>query len=196
VKRAIEEGNVRVNGVLVALGIATVGHLQTASEDALQEHFGARMGGFLKARAFFDDDSPVVTERVAKSRSSETTYDQDVADAAQLQDTVRQLAAEVCEGLGRRGTRGRTIGIKVRLDDWTNVTRARTIDVFTNDVATVTEVALDLLREYAPTRPVRLLGVRVASFEDGEGTTPGSQPARARELSGTSGQLALPLELA
>ncbi|MEA2257127.1 MAG: polymerase, partial [Solirubrobacteraceae bacterium] len=71
-----------------------------------------------------------------------------------------------CEGLQRKGTRGRTIGIKVRLDDWTNATRARTLDAFTNDVAVVTEVAVELLRAYAPPRPVRLVGVRVASFED------------------------------
>jgi DNA polymerase-4 len=79
---------------------------------------------------------------------------------------VRRLAAEVCTGLQGKDIRGRTIGIKVRLDDWTNATRARTLDVFTNETEQVTAVALDLLRAYAPARPVRLIGVRVASFED------------------------------
>jgi DNA polymerase-4 len=72
----------------------------------------------------------------------------------------------VCGGLQRRNMRGRTIGIKVRLDDWTNATRARTIETFTNDQDAITMIALELLRAYAPPRPVRLLGVRVASFED------------------------------
>ena len=62
--------------------------------------------------------------------------------------------------------RGRTIGIKVRLDAWTNATRARTIEAWTNDQEAITAIALELLRGYAPARPVRLLGVRVASFED------------------------------
>ena len=73
-----------------------------------------------------------------------------------------------------RDRRGRTIAIKVRLDDFTTVTRARTLPGPTNDPAVVGEVACALLEEYAPPRPVRLLGVRVAAFaepaaEAGEG---------------------------
>jgi DNA polymerase-4 len=52
----------------------------------------------------------------------------------------------------------------VRLDDWTNVTRARTVERHVNDVDTIRAVALELFREYAPARPVRLIGVRVAGF--------------------------------
>jgi len=167
---------------LAELGLATLGDLQRAGEAALVARFGDRMGRWLKARAFFHDASPVESTVAAKSRSSETTFDQDVDDLAALEATLRRLAAEVCEGLVRKEARGRTIGIKVRLDDFTNVTRARTLDRFTNDVAVVTGVALDLLRAYAPPRPVRLLGVRVAAFED-EARTPPAPVA----------QLALPL---
>jgi DNA polymerase IV len=63
--------------------------------------------------------------------------------------------------------RGRTIAIKVRLADFTTVTRARTLPAATNDPDVVCDVALALLREYAPPRPVRLLGVRVAAFQRG-----------------------------
>ena len=99
---------------------------------------------------------------------------------------LRSLAAELCEGLAARGRRGRTIAIKVRLDDWTTVTRAHSVDAPTNDPALVTEVALELLRAYAPPRPVRLLGVRLASFED---VTEPPRPAPAP----VAGQLALPV---
>jgi DNA polymerase-4 len=148
------------------MGVRTVGDLQAADADALVERFGERMGRWLKARAFFHDDSPLEVTRVAKSRSSETTFDEDIGDLEVLEQTIRRLAEDVCSGLQRKEARARTIGIKVRLDDWTNVTRARTIDSFTNDTEQVTAIALDLLRAYAPPRPVRLLGVRVASFED------------------------------
>lgn len=151
---------------LAAVGITTVGELQRADPEALVARFGERMGRWLRARAHFHDSSVVESSRVAKSRSSERTFDEDVSDLGALEDVVRTLAAEVCTGLARKEARGRTIGIKVRLDDWTNATRARTIDAWTNDPAVVTEVALELLRAYAPARPVRLLGVRVASFED------------------------------
>ena len=54
----------------------------------------------------------------------------------------------------------------MRLADWTNATRARSIEAPTNDVEVVTEIALELLRAYAPPQPVRLMGVRIACFED------------------------------
>jgi DNA polymerase IV len=76
------------------------------------------------------------------------------------------LAEELCRRLSARDLEGRTIGIKVRLDDWTTVTRSHTLEQETNDPAVVVPTAVDLLRAYAPPRPVRLLGVRVAGFAD------------------------------
>ena len=63
----------------------------------------------------------------AKSRSSETTFDRDIADLDELEAVLARLAGELAEGLRRKEVRGRTIAIKVRLDDWTTVTRARTL---------------------------------------------------------------------
>src|SRR5262249_19482836 len=120
---------------LRALGIETVGALQRTPEARLVEHFGARHGRALLAPRPFPDDSPIETERVLKSRSNEITFDVDVASIAELEAVLRRLAQGLCEGLQARGRRGRTIGIKVRLDDWTNATRARTIEVATNDTA-------------------------------------------------------------
>ena len=172
---------------LFEMGLRTVGDLQAAGEDALVERFGDRMGRWLKARAFFHDDSPLESTRVAKSRSSETTFDEDVADHAALESTLRQQSNRLAEGLRRAQERGRTIAIKVRLDDWTTVTRARSIDTYIDDEATIIAVALELFREYAPPRPVRLLGVRVAGFE---GEVAAAEPA-PRGV--PPGQLVLPL---
>jgi DNA polymerase IV len=173
---------------LEQMGITTVAHLQAASEETLVERFGTRMGRWLHALAFFHDASPVETSRVAKSRSAETTFDVDVSDLDALRETVRTLAAEVCAGLKRKKTRGRTIGIKLRTDDWTNLTRDRSIDEFTNDTERVTAIALELLEANAPERPVRLVGVRVAGFE---GVVPERPPAA---VAAPPGQLVLPVE--
>ncbi|HEU0316182.1 MAG TPA: hypothetical protein VFR49_02565, partial [Solirubrobacteraceae bacterium] len=86
------------------------------------------------------------------------------------------MAGELGEGLRARGRRARTIAIKVRLDDWTTVTRARTIAAPTRDPALVGRVAAELFEEYAPARPVRLLGVRVAAFETAAPPNPGDDP--------------------
>jgi DNA polymerase-4 len=151
---------------LLALGLETVGQIQTAADDTLAQHFGERHARELKARSFFHDDSPVVTSRIAKSQSTETTFDVDVQDHAALETSLLELAEKLCTGLQQKDKRGRTIGIKLRLDDWTNITRARTIGEFTNDTQVVTGIALELFRANAPARPVRLLGVRVAGFSD------------------------------
>ncbi len=172
---------------LAELGLRTIAHLQQADEERLAARFGANTARFLKARAQFEDDSPVETERVAaKSVSSERTFDTDISDLERLEAVLREMSRELCDGLQRRGRRGRTIAIKVRLDDWTTVTRARTVEAATNDVAQVIEVAVELLRAYAPPRPVRLLGVRLASFVDVE-------PEPRRAPAAATGQLALPL---
>jgi DNA polymerase-4 len=148
------------------MGINTVGDLQAHGEEALVDRFGTRMGRYLKARSFFFDESPVEAVGAAKSRSNETTFPQDVSEMAELESTLVRLAEGLCEHLQRREVAGRTIGIKVRLDDWTNVTRARTLPERTNERDTVVAIALELLRAYDPPRPVRLLGVRVAGFEE------------------------------
>ena len=170
---------------LAELGVRTIAQLQQADEERLAGRFGANTARFLKARALFEDDSPVETERVAaKSVSSERTFDEDISDLERLEAVLREMSRELCEGLQRRGRRGRTIAIKVRLDDWTTVTRARTVEAATNDAAQVIEVAVELLRAYAPPRPVRLLGVRLAGFEDVE-------PEPRRAPAAATGQLAL-----
>ena len=172
---------------LAELGIRTLGQLQQADAARLAARFGSNTASFLKARALFEDDSPVSTERgAAKSRSNERTFDHDISDLGQLEGVLREMSRELAEALSRRGRRGRTIAIKVRLDDWTTVTRARTLEAATCDAATVTDTAIELLRAYAPPRAVRLLGVRVAGFEDVE-------PDPRRPPPAAAGQLALPL---
>jgi DNA polymerase-4 len=177
---------------LASLGLTTIGALQRADEEVLAARFGARAGRNLVARAHFHGSDVVEAETgPAKSRSSETTFDRDIADLRELEAVLARLAGELCEGLRRKQARGRTIAIKVRLDDWTTVTRARTLPGAVNDDATVTTVALELLRTYAPPRPVRLLGVRVAAFEEGGDEAAGG--AEAAPASRRSPQLELPV---
>jgi DNA polymerase IV len=161
---------------LAALGIETIGDLQRRSLDELVRRFGESHGGGLYDRARFHDDSPVV-RREAKSRSVETTFDHDIADLARLERLLDQQSERLAKGLADRGIAGRTIGIKVRLDDWTTVTRVHTVEAPTNDAAVIAAIARGLLRAYAPPRPVRLLGVRVASFaERGAGQADEAEP--------------------
>ncbi len=155
---------------LERMGIVTLAQVAAAPPDLLVAAFGANHGPDLQRRARFEGGSGVTPVRIAVSESRETTFDVDIADAMRLEEILTDLAGQLCERLAAQERRGRTIAIKVRLSDFETVTRARTIATATNDPATVARVAVELLREYAPPRPVRLLGVRVASFhrEDAE----------------------------
>jgi DNA polymerase-4 len=150
---------------LAERGIDTLGALGAVPDDLLTSWFGPRLGVHLGRLARFEHDSPVTTVRASKSESRETTFDHDLRGLDALEPILVRLAGELCETLGRTGGRGPTIGIKVRLDDFSTHTRARTLPAPTNAQETVTRVALELLREFDPQRPVRLLGVRVAGLD-------------------------------
>jgi DNA polymerase IV len=146
-------------------GVETLGQLQRCTVPGLIERFGETHGRALHERAHFRSDSRVSEERETKSRSVESTFDMDIGDLAQMEQIVAEQAGRLATHLRERDLAGRTIGIKVRTDDFSTYTRVRSIDRPTNDPATIAGVALQLLRENRPERPVRLLGVRVAGFD-------------------------------
>jgi DNA polymerase-4 len=185
---------------LAELGLTTLATVGAADERLLVERFGANLGREIGRRARFEYDGEIGAARKVVSESRERTFDRDLHDPTQLREALTRMAGELCAGLASHGRRGRTIGIKVRLDDFTTVTRARTVAEPTCDERAVTGVALALLDEYAPPRPVRLLGVRVAGLISGEpaaseGAKPGAGSGRA-DATGerrAEDQLALPL---
>jgi DNA polymerase-4 len=151
---------------LKAQGIETLGQLAATPPSALAAWFGDRLGPHLAHLARFEDERAVTTVRVAKSESRETTFDQDLHGLAALEPVLDRLTGELCQTLVKQDARGRTIGIKIRLADFSTHTRARSRDEPTNDVAIVLATARELLREFDPSRPVRLLGVRVAGLDE------------------------------
>ncbi len=160
---------------LRAFGIQTLAALAAAPGEQLGSHFGARFAAELQRRARFEDDSPVTQERKVVSESRELTFDEDVRDPERLEAILDDLVEHLCAGLVAQRRRGRTIGIKVRLDDFSTHTRAKTLTEAVGSADRVGPVALDLLRRFAAPRPVRLLGVRVAGLEH-------SDPAAEEQL--------------
>jgi DNA polymerase IV len=148
------------------LGIDTLAKLAAAPFDELAPRFGSRFAGELQRRARFEDGSPVTQERKVVSESRETTFDVDISDRAELEAILGRLVERLCAGLGEQRRAGRTIGIKIRLADFSTHTRARTLAEPVSSADRVGPVALDLLRRFDARKPVRLLGVRVAGLEE------------------------------
>jgi DNA polymerase IV len=150
---------------LLSCGIISLGQLASAPPAELSGRFGKRFAAELQRLARFEDDSPVSQARKVVSESRELTFDQDVADRAELEAILGRLVERLCAALIEQGRRGRTIGIKVRLDDFSTHTRARTLIDAVGGAEQVGPIALELLRRFDPPRPVRLLGVRVAGLD-------------------------------
>ncbi|MFL5822239.1 MAG: DNA polymerase IV [Solirubrobacteraceae bacterium] len=150
------------------LGIVNLRQLSAAAPDGLAQAFGGRMGRELQRRARFEDDGQVTQERKVVSESRETTFAADISDPRLLEPELERLVERLCSALVAQSRHGRTVGIKIRLDDFSTHTRARTLPEPVAGAERVGPVARDLLRRFAPQRPVRLLGVRVAGLERAE----------------------------
>lgn len=170
---------------LQGYGVTTLGQLQRCTVPGLIERFGERHGRGLHEAAHFRSDSPVSTHREAKSRSVESTFDHDIRELSRMEEIVREQARRLAAQLAERDVTGRTIGIKVRHDDFSTYTRVRSIDKATNESNVIAEVAVALLHENAPGRPVRLLGVRVAGFADQTDGTERADDPKALSLLAT-----------
>ena len=163
----------RVNGIgpraaerLEALGVRTVGELAAVAPEHLLQRFGRSYGAWLHEAAHGRDDRPVVTHRDPKSFSRETTFEQDLHprhDRTALGAIFTRLCEQVASDLARKGFAGRTVGVKLRYEDFHTVTRDRSIDHHTADAAEIRRVAGDCLRRVPLDRRLRLLGVRVGS---------------------------------
>ena len=151
---------------LESLKIRTIGQLAAVDAEVLLEAFGRRGAEQLQRLSRFEHDGAVSEERKVVSESRETTFDYDISDHSRLEEVLERLTIELCQTLAQQDRRGRTIGIKIRLDDFSTHTRARTLSVPVNRADQVGPVALELLRRFAAPRPVRLLGVRVAGLEE------------------------------
>jgi DNA polymerase-4 len=179
---------------LAGLGLHTLAAVAGAPEELLASRFGPNHGRDLRRRARFESDAPIGAERKVVSESRERTFERDISDFATLRTELERMAGALCASLAARERAGRTIGIKVRLDDFTTITRAHTLAQPTCARDTVTDVALALLREYNPARPVRLLGVRVAGLQAAAGGGEEELSSEARAPGGGSeAQLTLPV---
>jgi DNA polymerase-4 len=180
---------------LAELGLRTLAAVGSAPEQVLVERFGPNLGRELGRRARFEHSGEVSAARKVVSESRERTFERDLSDPVQLREELTRMAGELCASLALHDRRGRTITIKVRLDDFTTVTRAHTVAEPTRDAEAVGAVALRLLEEYSPPRSVRLLGVRVAGLvaADARGGGPTAADSAGADETNHTDQLALPV---
>jgi DNA polymerase-4 len=168
----------KANEKLAALGIDTVGDLARADPGVLQEHFGRSYAAWLARVAQGLDDRPLEVQSEPKSMSRETTFDRDLHprhDRPALSEAFTALCTRVAADLQRKGYVGRTVGIKLRYDDFATVTRDLTLPGPVADATAIRRAAGECLKRVSLDRKLRLLGVRVTALEvagRGDAATP------------------------
>jgi DNA polymerase-4 len=147
-------------------GITTVADLAEVSQDELVRLLGKALGHGLFELARARDDRPIVPERETKSVSVEGTYDTDLTDRRLMEGLVSRQALKVADRLRSSGLSGRTVTLKVRLHDFTTLSRSTTLGAPTDAGPVVARLARGLLAELDLTGGVRLLGVGVSGLAD------------------------------
>ena len=148
------------------VGVHTVAELESVEEDELVRLLGKASGHWLYSLARAEDDRPVVAEREAKSVSVEGTYDHDLTDRSLMEHLLTRQAGDVARRLRKAGLSGRTITIKVRMHDFTTVSRSNTLASPTDTASTIARLARGLLADLDTSGGVRLLGVGVSGLAD------------------------------
>jgi DNA polymerase-4 len=156
---------------LLALGVTTVGELAAMTPESLERYLGTAAGRHLSELSRAIDDRPVVPEQEAKSIGHEETFSSDLWDPEDLQARLQRMVDASATALRRAERAARTVTVKLRFGDFTQITRSHTLDGPVDATPAIGAVAAALLESVDLSRGVRLLGVSLSGLGDpGAGT--------------------------
>lgn len=153
-----------MNASLASIGIRTIEQLRELSREFLLDKYG-KWGGVLYDRAYGIDPRPVHENLPPKSESSEHTFTIDTADKNTLKEKLHIHALRVAASLKKRSLAGRTVTVKIKFNNFHQITRSRTLTHRIFDADSIYEQASNLLDSVNINLPVRLIGVCVSGFD-------------------------------
>jgi DNA polymerase-4 len=147
------------------LGIETGADLRTKEMAFLQQHFG-KSGAYFYGIARGIDERQVRADRVRKSIGAEDTFSEDIHTFEPARALIQPLIEKVCAYAAANSTTAKTVTLKVKYSDFTQITRSKTMSAPFQDVHAVEEYVDMLLAPVFPVRKgIRLLGVTLSSLE-------------------------------
>jgi DNA polymerase IV len=150
------------------LSIYTGADLRAKSLNFLQERFG-KAGSYYYSISRGIDERPVRPDRIRKSVGAENTFDRDLWSVEDCVTELQPILDKLWRHCEQAGVRGRTVTLKVKYQDFEQITRSRTLSDAVVSRALLETVTLDLVSPLFPTRKgVRLLGVSLSSLYNAE----------------------------
>ena len=157
---------------MAALGIETGADLVSRDIDFLRRHFGSQ-ADYLYRAARGIDLRRVKANRARKSLGAERTFDKDISSGSALREVLERIIGITWERIAKAEAQGRTVTLKLKHADFSNLTRARSL---TRPVASREEfsaIGHALLDEVLPlAQPVRLMGLTLSQLEGEEEASP------------------------
>lgn len=153
---------------LKAMGINTIGDLARYDPVVLTERFGV-IGTQMHLMARGIDRSEVESRTEMKSISHETTFEEDTADAGKVLAALDALSEAVCRDTINQNLFFKTVTVKLRYENFETHTCSKTLVFMTNRSQDLKKTARELLQTFLRSdRKIRLIGVRVSNFIEGE----------------------------
>ena len=140
--------------------------LKPYSLEQLTNWFG-KSGGYFYNIARGIDDRPVNSNRIRKSIGVERTFENDVTDRQKLREIISDLSKMAFERCGRSHKFGKTLTLKIKFNDFTQITRSKTNVTSILTLQEIEEMAQALLENEQRLKPIRLMGVTLSNFPEG-----------------------------
>lgn len=168
---------------MASLGIETGADLAACDIHFLRQHFGSQ-ADYLYRAARGIDLRRVKANRPRKSVGAERTLDRDISSGAALREVLERIIALAWARITRAEARGRTVTLKLKHKDFTNLTRSRSLPTAIASEVEFARIGHELLGEVLPlAQPVRLVGLTLSALEEDEPPVP---------VTATKGQAELP----
>jgi DNA polymerase-4 len=180
----------RTGQILARLGLRTIGDIAHTPVASLQRELGVAHGSHLAALAWGRDERSVVPRREEKSIGAEETFASDIDDPVVIRKELLRLSERTARSLRASGCVTRTVVVKLRLANFTTITRSRTLSEPTDVARTIHETACALYEAAGLDRArLRLVGVRATGLVPASAAVTqlalGEEPSHWREAERT-----------
>lgn len=145
-------------------GIFTGKDLLDFGPESMENQFG-KMGIHLYRMATLQDFREVKTNRIRKSIGAERTFENNIESFGLIMLKLNEVLQHLERYLSKKKVKGKTITLKIKYRDFTQITRSKTIEHYTNSIPTIREIVKQLVQQEEIKMPIRLIGVSLSNLD-------------------------------